>query len=367
MKEHVITSKGIQSKSPLYTTLASTIASVVENSYVPMLFVSKAIEANEDNLQKYIQDNNIQIPVAIDHIISNINVKNYVQLYSLELHTKYHSNLLQLLSALKDFLVELLKSVTGINRRKEAAATHNKYVDKIKKRYRKYAEDHERELGAIQDNIDKINKVKPLIKGYILEKLSAKLHEMGFDSKVSDYPMENIDLRNFPIKDEYNIIKNEKLTLEKETAELYEYLSIPLLIMRNFSKANELKEKQKVLKYKVKLIEEKMTADMRQLESLNVALSNISKIFNETESKFRPLLEKIIEDIEKRYRNDYQQIPEAVKQMMHSSSKILKEMTEKRIVPKGIAMTSIDSVVKYSNQLSLKYNCLKETLNSKTA
>ena len=59
MKEHVITSKGIQSKSPLYTTLASTIASVVENSYVPMLFVSKAIEANEDNLQKYIQDNNI--------------------------------------------------------------------------------------------------------------------------------------------------------------------------------------------------------------------------------------------------------------------------------------------------------------------
>jgi hypothetical protein len=259
----------------------------------------------------------------------------------------------------------------------ECVRNYNNFITKIEKGINNYETNHEKKLKDIQDSIDRINKVKPILKDYILKKLSMKLVQMGISSKVSDYPMEHIDYRKFNLKEEYNLIKQEKLELKKQEIKIdnsaeyaYEYYRssgvIEAIINMATRKLSEVvvtegfdrfwayieKRKLNKLEQKQKLINEKINADLQKLEDLNKALEQIVNIFSETSETYVPFLENKIEEINRLYMNDYKKIPSEILQQLHSSSKILKEITEKRIIPEGFTLVQADDVIKYKNTLS---------------
>ena len=50
------------------------------------------------------------------------------------------------------------------------------------------------------------------MKDYLLQKLFKKLQEMGIESSFSDFNVEHIDLRDFPINENYNLVQCENLS-----------------------------------------------------------------------------------------------------------------------------------------------------------
>lgn len=246
---------------------------------------------------------------------------------------------------------------------------YNKLYSKIKEDFNQYEIEHEKELAEIQVNIDDINRIKPVLK-YILKKESEKLREMDIDSEVSDYPEESIDYRNFNLKEEYNTIRQENLSLKKSISQDDDdiffnnpirqedkWLNFFLLILYAgkkifvYIRVRKLENKIKELQEKQRMISEHISADLTKLKSLKDSLKNISVIYKKIQEALVDKMEKIIKDIEYRYNNNYNEIPSNILQMMHSSSKIMKEISEKRIIPKGFSVVNAKEIIECENQL----------------
>ena len=246
---------------------------------------------------------------------------------------------------------------------------YNKLYSKIKEDFNQYEIEHEKELAEIQVNIDDINRIKPVLK-YILKKESEKLREMDIDSEVSDYPEESIDYRNFNLKEEYNTIRQENLSLKKSISQDDDdiffnnpirqedkWLNFFLLILYAgkkifvYIRVSKLENKIKELQEKQRMISEHISADLTKLKSLKDSLKNISVIYKKIQEALVDKMEKIIKDIEYRYNNNYNEIPSNILQMMHSSSKIMKEISEKRIIPKGFSVVNAKEIIECENQL----------------
>lgn len=260
---------------------------------------------------------------------------------------------------------------------------YNKLYSRIKKEFNKYEIEHEKELDGIQVNIDDINKIKPVLK-YILEKESKKLCDMGIDSKVSDYPEESIDYRHFNLKKDYDLICQENLSLEEPISQdgspsiskkilldrdiiggmldlAFDYCGN--IIMDNIW-AYQLERKIKKLQEKQRMINEYILADLTQLKRLKNSLMNISKIYKEIKDALAEIMEKKIREIDDRYNNNYSEIPSNILQMMHSSSKIMKEISEKRIIPKGFSVVNSKEVIECENRLLELQKKLEDNLDA---
>lgn len=355
----------IKTGTPLMSISAATLAAVagvVAASYVPKFFVSEGIEVHKNQLAKYIDAKKIDVPKDVREFIDQAILTGACIPYSLELHSKYTQNFFAWFNNITKQIWEFTRVILGVDKKKKATMAYNNIVRHFETMYDDYNMEHEYWLMDIQSNIDKINKTKPVIKDYILKKLSIKMQEMGVKSKLSDYPMEHIDTRLFSLKDEYDIIKQEKLKIEKEAEDLLDY--IPQLAFYNFIKANTLRKKTDKLRIEGGLIEKKIRADLKKLENISVALDNISQIFIEIENSYIPIIERILKDIDTKYNNCYDDIPDAEISFLYASSKILKEITEKRILKEGFGMEDVKPVIKYSNKLSKDYCELKKTFDS---
>lgn len=343
-------------------------ASLIANSYVPLFFVkNKRIEEKKDIslLDKACELYNIELSQKTQELILEIQgyaSKGLLTYYSFDTHSKY-KNYSKWLSDMFSRLGDIFSALTGYKKKEKAQKAYNSLLSSIKEIYDIYTTEHEALLKSIQKNIDAINKVKPILKDYILTKLSEKLNSMGIKSSISDYPMESIDFRAFTLKSEYDIISQNKLKIEKCASDLFDYIiPLPYLAIRNFKKAKELNEKMVNLNKEKKLITQKIEADLIRLEKLNVALDNIARIFKDIKDTFVPFLEETINDIDQKYSNDYDQIPGEVLLALKSSSKVLKEITEKKILKENFSVVNVAHVVKYSNKMSMKYNQLKESI-----
>lgn len=261
-------------------------------------------------------------------------------------------------------------SIAEYKKYNSCVCSYNKLYKKIKKEYNQYEIKHEKELDEIQNNIDRINKIKPVLK-YILEKESNKLREMGIDSEVSDYPEESIDNRNFNLKEEYNIIFQENLSIKEPISQdeddaYYAYKInrgdvIEALFSAVFSyfgnkiedslMAYKLSKKIKKLQEKQRMISEHISADLTKLMRLKDSLKNISDSYKIIKDSLADRMENKIRDIEERYNNNFNEIPTNILQMMHSSSKIMKEISEKRIIPKGFSVVDSKEVIECENRL----------------
>lgn len=342
--------------------------SKIATSYVPLYFViNNRIEEKKDIslLDKACELYNIEISPKAQDLIQSIQdyaSKGFLTYYSFDLHSKY-KNYSKWLSDMFSRLGDFFSALTGYKKKEKAQKAYNSLLSSMKDIYDIYTTEHETLLKGIQKNIDEINKVKPILKDSILIKLSEKLNSMGIKSTISDYPMESIDFRAFALNSEYDLISQNKLKIEESASDLFDYIiPLPYLAIRNFKKAKELNEKMANLNKEKKLITQKIEADLLRLEKLNLALNNIARIFKEIKETFVPFLEEAINDISLKYNNDYNQIPGEVLLAIKTSSKVLKEIADKKILKENFSVVNVAHVVKYSNKMSMNYNELKESI-----
>ena len=371
MKKQIKKEKTTSQIETIATTAVSTVSSVasIATSYIPIYFVqNKKVEEKKDLsiISKAAELYDIELlpkSKELIQIIQDYYSKGLLNYYSFDLHSKYQ-NYNKLLSDILNRISDTFSALIGFKKKEIAQKAYNARIASLKEVHDIYITEHESLLKSIQKNIDEINKVKPILKDYILTKLSKKLNSMGITSTISDYPMESIDFRTFLLKKEYDVINEKKLKIEEGAIELLDcIIPLPYLAFRNFKKAKELNDKIVNLKREEKLITEKIQSDLIRLEKLNMALNNIAQIFKTIKETFVPFLENRIIEIDQKYNNDYDQIPDNVLLALKSSSKILKEITEKKILKENFSEVHVKYVVNYSNKVTEKYSDLKETIS----
>lgn len=342
----------IKSKKPALESISATIEAVkstitASDSFVPLFFVSRERDTQINRIELYLKRD---LPDYIKKFINSL-CNGSVKPINIEKELNFNW-----IKDLQNQYFEMLSVALGRKSKEEATKTYNSFIQTIDDAYKNYVDEHEIIINDIEKSISAINKEKSHIK-YDLIRLSKKLSEIGVSSLVSDYDFETLDLRNFPIKQEYNVIEQAKLKIEEDTSTLLD-LYLPFSFIGNFLKAKELNDKRIKLKKSCKLIFEKMNSDLVKIGMFSLALYNIAKIFKQTVDVHIPMIENLVDEISNNYGNDYSQIPDEKIAILHNSSSILKYMTEKRILKKGFSITDI------SNDLILQYEKIQKEVNN---
>ena len=245
------------------------------------------------------------------------------------------------------------------------------YIDTAKQEHTLYVQNHERYIKKVQEQIDIINKRKPVMKDYILQKVVIKLKELGIDSQLGDYPMESIDYRIFKLNQEFSYINTEFEKIKND-----QYIRIlglmpnipigpfvlitPMLINK---KLKELECKFSVMQKQTKIIFEKMNSDNTKVTNLSQALANIANIYTDVNSEFIPAIEKILILITQKFQNDYSKIPDEILCLLRTTTIFLKELAERRIIPQGDYVAVNDSVIEASNDISVTYEKIRNAFS----
>lgn len=262
-----------------------------------------------------------------------------------------------------------LSSFTKREKLNEIKMEFNTFVGETKEAYKIYQVEHENILRDIVEDIDIINRKKTLMKDYLLTKLFRILSQMGVNSTFTDLSVEHIDLRNFPIKEDYDIISKQQVELEEVLAsttddiiELVQILAPYNLIISRFingRKIKKLEDKFKELKLKNGLNSKQMNADLNRIGQLEVALKNVSKIYTDIMDTLMPIMEKLLSELSDDYGNDFSNMPSEKVEAIRNIKNILKDLSEVRIIPKESINKHVDDVVEYNNMLSEKHYELK--------
>ena len=246
----------------------------------------------------------------------------------------------------------------------------NKFIAKSEKEFDCYKDSHESALKNMVEDIDNINRPKTLMKDYLLQELYMKLQEMGIETSFSDFTVEHIDLRDFPINENYNLIKSENLSSIDETKHILGDFEAIVNIKNpyfyifsrfyNNKKIREIGNRLKELKKKESHNKTQMDSDLALLRELECALRNISRIYKDVMDILRPIMEKLLADLASKYNNDLSVMPSQKVEAIRNIKDILKDLSEVTIVPqKGTIIKMKEDVVNYSNKLSEKHCVLK--------
>jgi len=272
-----------------------------------------------------------------------------------------------------NYLLDIIEKITGKKKIKEAQKALKTLYAELRKNYDSYIHSYDENVQNIIYDIGEINTVKSIFKETVLLEVSKKLHGMGINNTLGDYHVEKLEKDVLSLDTGLKDIMSEMSALESKMNgpdslldSLIEYLirmSPPLFIISNHIVARQLKEKITEFEKESSLEDKKIKADIIRIGTFNEALTNVMNIFKEIAKYLIPLIMGIINDIEKKYHDNYNEIPSAVLMALHASCKILKGMAEKNILgkDKGKEATSND-VIKYSNDLSMEYNKIKEEI-----
>lgn len=85
----------------------------------------------------------------------------------------------------------------------------------------------------------------------------------------------------------------------------------------------------------------------------------IGNIYTDINSKFIPTIENILDIISVKYYNNIKEIPDDLLYLLRTTTKFLKELAERRIIPKGNSSDIADSVIEASNDISVTYENLR--------
>ncbi len=337
------------------------IKTTVETSYVPTIILN---DKHIDLLSKY-NGNENELIKDKDFLSQSIQVQNWILT---SIATRLYANVLPMHNPILDVVWNVISDIIFPGKKiRETRKNIQKYIDTAQKEYTDYVENHEVFIKEVQAQIDIINKCKPIMKGYILQKVVAKLQELGIDSQLSDYPMEFIDYRVFKLNQEFNYINEQfkKLNEDQYAKILENFPMIPvfpiilILLVLIRKKIKEIEKKFSLMQEQTKCVFEKMRSDNKKITDLSLSLGNIAKIYTEINSKFIPAIEGILDLIVQKYQNDIAKIPVEVLYLLRIVTKILKELAERRIIPQGNSDTIIDSVIEASNDISVTYENLR--------
>lgn len=256
-------------------------------------------------------------------------------------------------------LKKVRKLLTGTpNSLKKEKEILQKRIAQAKQNFNCYKSKHEELLlKDIQHPIDEINKNKAVIKEAVLKRLADALIKVGIKSDIKDYPLEVLDYREFPISDNFNIVKKHHKKLEKlgyELNDAYLVVTPMLYIFKSIKDLKKLHDESEKFKDEANNVLAEMKNELNRMNELQMALDNISGIFSDLKSKYVPFIEDFTEEVAKEY-SSYEEIPEKYLYFIKNCTIILREICEKKIVNCG----SLEKVKEYSDEVSIKYCDLK--------
>lgn len=244
------------------------------------------------------------------------------------------------------------------------------YIETAEREYAEYETGHEELLEQVQLEIDIINRHKTLMKEYILKRVAEKLSHMGIESEVADYQNEHLDTRKFGLNEEFKKIRAAFKNLQENTySGLMESLSNgpfgggPIVTILAHIRVRQLKGQIEGIKAMTRLVFEKMRSDNQKIENLYKAIKNIAEIFTDISNRFIPTVEKILEMINIKYHDNLSEIPSDVLCLLRSATKILKDISEKCILPKGDRDELINCTITTSNNMSVEHEKLRKTMS----
>ena len=137
---------------------------------------------------------------------------------------------------------------------------------------------------------------------------------------------------------------------------VFPYILTPILVKK---KIKQLEEKFSQIQKQSRLVFEKMNSDNQKIKNLSIALNNMANIYTDINSKFIPTIENILDIISVKYYNNIKEIPDDLLYLLRTTTKFLKELAERRIIPKGNSSDIADSVIEASNDISVTYENLR--------
>lgn len=347
--------------------IRNLIQKAVETSYVSTIVLdSKNIELiskYRDCVNDLTKDKEfLSCPFYVQNwILTSMVTSHYVNAETINIHYRILDSFWSFFS---DFIFPGKKIKKAIEKIQE-------YIDTAKKEYDLYVQNHESSIKEVQAQIDRINKCKPLMKDYILKKVVTKLHELGIDCLIDDYPMEFIDYRVFNLNHEFDYINEQfKKLKNSQYAHILENfpimpmfpinLIVPILVSK---KLKEVENNFQQIKKQTEFVFEKMRSDNQKIKNLSLSLDNIAKIYTEINSKFIPVINDILELISQKYQNDIAKIPVEVLCLLRTTTKILKELAERRIIPQDNSNEIVESIIEANNDISVAYENLKKAFS----
>lgn len=361
----------------------SFAGTVLESAYVPEYFESA------DTLIKKLPDSE-SIAENLPAILLNGTA------ISIDVLTKYSAPLFcsaTIVKELPGFFERIFSRLFKKNDLVIAIEKYNNLITAIQKDFEEYKLTHETLLDESSTAVETINRKKVVMKDYLLEELYKSLQRCGMNGEFHDMATERFDLRNWPINEKYDLINQKHLTIKKtmnsgdlafiggllagagsfgafglaiaagQMANPIVWLLAPAIALYMRRKLKGINNEIKTLSVIVSANECDMTADLSQLEMMKKAFENISCIYTDVLQTIRPVMKKLLDELERESGNDVNSFPEDKANALFNISRLLKEMAEKQIVPyKGNQSAIHQNVCEYSNDLSNKYNELKETI-----
>lgn len=265
-----------------------------------------------------------------------------------------------------DFFSDVIFPGRKITKLKKEAC---KYISTAEREYHDYVLAHEESLNKVQAQIDVINRKKPLMKEYILQKVADRLSSLGIKSEVSDYPMESLDMRKFGLNEEFGDIRKtfQEIQTNTYTKFLENLPGVPfgfgsVVYVLVSSRIRQLEEQIIHINNITGLVFEKMRSDNQKVDNLYKALKNIAEIFTDITNRFIPTIEKILDLIRSKYHDTLSEIPDDVLCLLRSVTMILKALSEKSILPKTERDELIESTISTSNNISVEYEKLRKIM-----
>lgn len=361
----------------------SFAGTVLESAYVPEYFESA------DTLIKKLPDSE-SIAGNLPAILLNGTA------ISIDVLTKYSAPLFCSATIVKELLGFFERIFSRLFKKNDlviAIEKYNNLITAIQKDFEEYKLTHETLLDESSTAVETINRKKVVMKDYLLEELYKSLQRCGMNGEFHDMATERFDLRNWPINEKYDLINQKHLTIKKtmnsgdlafiggllagagsfgafglaiaagQMANPIVWLLAPAIALYMRRKLKGINNEIKTLSVIVSANECDMTADLSQLEMMKKAFENISCIYTDVLQTIRPVMKKLLDELEREFGNDVNSLPEDKANALFNISRLLKEMAEKQIVPyKGNQSAIHQNVCEYSNDLSNKYNELKETI-----
>lgn len=268
------------------------------------------------------------------------------------------------------YIKSLISSFTREQKLNEIRAEFNEFIALSKTNFDCYQKLHESALNDMVNDIDVINRQKTLMKDYLLQKLFKNLQEMGIKTSFSDFKVEHIDLRDFPINEKFDLVKCENLSCINEVKSTFDDINALVNIMNPFmyilsrflnnKEIKKIENRLKELEKKEKYNTTQMNSDMVLLGELEFALRNISCIYKDVNDILKPIMEKLLADLAFKYNNDLSIMPCHKVEAIRKIKDILKDFSEVIIVPQKSSIVKMKAdVVENSNKLSGKHYALK--------
>lgn len=261
----------------------------------------------------------------------------------------------------------LFSSIWEFFTRRKEKDRINKQIDRLvanaKEEFQLYTTKHEELLVEIQDDLERINIQKVKMKEMMLRNLYEQLKSMGLQVSWNDARLDRIDLRKFPLHEQYELSRENLLSYYNVLTSIVTTTiatnDIVYLIDGPSRRVQQLKRELETLQKQQSYNSSQMNADLTKLSKLEMALENVANIYSDIVRIVLPIFEKLLHQLVVHYCNSLELMPVEKVNALQRIKDILKSMAERQIIPNKDMNLTITKVIEYSNEMSMKHTDLK--------